>query len=143
MLCRKILPEFPVRRGDLDVSTPSQFLRLKEQACTLHAPFTSRYQSAKTLKIGRRLKSRISYINICLSATFCKPDIMSNTGSIIQEIEIKNRKSEKTEKELKKCENPMNVKIISVEITGGGDSKLTSRELADILKLMAENKDRS
>lgn len=57
----------------------------------------------------------------------------------LQEIEIKNRKTEKEDKEVKACQDPVNVKIISVEISSG-EPKLTSRELADILKLMADNK---
>lgn len=62
---------------------------------------------------------------------------MSSTP--LQEIEIKNRKTEKQDKDVKACQDPMNVKIISVQIANG-DPKSTSRELAEILKLMAENK---
>ena len=56
-----------------------------------------------------------------------------------REIEIKNRKTAKEDKEVKACQDPMDVKIISVEVASG-DPKLTSRELAEILKLMAHNK---
>ena len=63
----------------------------------------------------------------------------STTSTALQDIEIKNRKSTKEEKEMKKCEGAMNVKIISVDVAGG-EPKLTSRELAEILKLMADNK---
>jgi organic radical activating enzyme len=64
---------------------------------------------------------------------------MSSTTAASQDIQIKARKSTKEEKDTKKCEDPMNVKIISV-VVAGGDPKLTSRELAEILKLMADNK---
>ena len=64
---------------------------------------------------------------------------MSGTSPASQDIRIKERKSTNEEKDTKKCNDPMNVKIISV-VVAGGDPKLTSRELAEILKLMAENK---
>ena len=63
----------------------------------------------------------------------------STAPTALQGIEIKNRKSTKEEKEMKKCEDAMNMKIISVDVAGG-EPKLTSRELAEILKLMADNK---
>ena len=67
---------------------------------------------------------------------------MSTSPVPSREIQIKNRNSTKEEKDVKTCKDPMNTKIISVEVTGG-DPKLTSRELADILKLMADNKTQS
>lgn len=61
---------------------------------------------------------------------------MSSSQSQFKEFLITNKRSRKEEKELKQLLEPFHLRITSVEVSGQG-STLTSRELAEILKLLA------
>lgn len=64
---------------------------------------------------------------------------MTSTQNKIKELIINDRKTTKEEKEQSQSLEPFNLRITTVEVSGDG-AKLTSEELAGILKLFTENK---